>query len=109
MKIFLFFVSTLILHAHEVTQRSLNISGATTIQPIIEEVAKRYLEEMQGELFIEGGGTEGGLQKLREKKADIAMVARDLSQEEKQDFSHASIAIDAVAVVLNKKKYPKSY
>jgi phosphate transport system substrate-binding protein len=104
LKIFLFFVSTLILHAHEVTQRSLNISGATTIQPIIEEVAKRYLEEMQGELFIEGGGTEGGLQKLREKKADIAMVARDLSQEEKQDFSHASIAIDAVAVVLNKNK-----
>ncbi len=104
MKIFLYFVFALFSHAHEVTQNSLTISGATTIQPIIEEVAKLYLKEMRGELFIEGGGTEGGLQKLRDKKADIAMVARDLSEEEKQNFSHASIAIDAVAVVLNKNK-----
>lgn len=104
MKIFFVFVFTLFSHAHEVTQNSLTISGATTIQPIIEEVANLYFKEMQGELFIEGGGTEGGLQKLRDKKADIAMVARDLSQEERQNFSYVSVAIDAVAVVLNKSK-----
>lgn len=100
---FLFFwIFALFLEAHEITPKSLVISGGTTIQPIIEEVAKPYFDATQVGLFVEGGGTEGGLKKLREKRADIAMAARDLTPKEKEEFAYVVIAIDAVAVVFNK-------
>ena len=105
MKIFLFFVFVFIAHSQDIVKNSLVISGATTIQPIIEEVALEYRKAISVELFVEGGGTEGGLKKLREKRADFAMVARELSQEEESEFAYAPIAIDAVAVVFNKNNF----
>lgn len=105
MKIFLFFIFAFIAHSQDIVKNSLIVSGATTIQPIIEEVALEYRKAISVELFVEGGGTEGGLKKLREKRADIAMVARELSQEEESEFAYAPIAIDAVAVVFNKNNF----
>ncbi|MDD2651629.1 MAG: substrate-binding domain-containing protein [Sulfurimonas sp.] len=99
MKIFLFLVFALFLQADEIKKNSLVISGATTIQSIIEELAKPYFDAMKIELVVEGGGSEGGLKKLKEKMADIAMVSRDLSQEEKSRYEYVTIAYDAVAII----------
>lgn len=108
MKIFLFFIFAFMAHSQEIVQESLIISGATTIQPIIEDVALEYRKTVGVELFVEGGGTEGGLKKLRERKADIAMVARELSHEEKLEFAHVAVAVDAVAVVFNKNNFTEN-
>lgn len=104
MKIFLFFVFALFSQASEIKYSSLVISGATTIQPIIEDAAKPYFDAMQVKLIAEGGGTEGGLKKLKEKTADIAMIVRELSQDEKSRYEYVTIAYDAVAVVHTKSQ-----
>lgn len=100
--LFFLLLGALLLYAQQSAITNLRISGATTIQPIIEKIAKEYETQTNESLFIEGGGTTTGLQKVRDGISHIAMVARDLTQTEKEQFAYATIAIDAVAIIYNK-------
>ncbi|MDO8453297.1 MAG: substrate-binding domain-containing protein [Sulfurimonas sp.] len=105
--IFILFLS-IFLQAEITSSNSIHFSGATTIQPIIEKIASSYQRTNKESLYVEGGGTEAGLQKIINKSSDIAMVARSLSEEEKNRFAYMTIAIDAVAVIHHESQVIKN-
>ncbi|MFA6196518.1 MAG: substrate-binding domain-containing protein [Sulfurimonas sp.] len=96
--LFILFLS-ISLQAETKSLNAIRFSGATTIQPIIEKIAVSYQQTNKESLYVEGGGTESGLQKIINKSSDVAMVARNLNEEEKNRFAYLTIAIDAVAVI----------
>lgn len=108
MKFFLILLFGVFLNAESVTSSTLRLSGATTIQPIIEKITDAYYKETKEPLLVEGGGTESGIEKIIDGRSHIAMVARNLTEEEKSRFAYATIAVDAVAVIYNKNQNIKN-
>ncbi|MDD5372014.1 MAG: substrate-binding domain-containing protein [Sulfurimonas sp.] len=108
MKILFVLLFGVFLNAESVTSSTLRLSGATTIQPIIEKIADAYYKETKEPLLVEGGGTESGIEKVVDGRSQIAMVARNLTEEEKSRFAYMTIAIDAVAIIYNKNQNIKN-
>lgn len=94
------FFLTIALQGAEV----IRITGATTIQPILERLAPSYTAQTSKKLQIEGGGSETGLSKLSLGETDIAMVVRNLTADEKNRLSHLTIGYDAVAIIYHKSQ-----
>ncbi|MCX6076073.1 MAG: substrate-binding domain-containing protein [Campylobacterales bacterium] len=90
---------TISLQAETTSSDIIRFSGGTTIQPIIEKTAPAYQQTNKESLYVEGGGSEVGIQKVINHSSDIAMIARNLSEEEKSRFAYMTIAVDAVAVI----------
>lgn len=92
------------MHAASENTNVLHINGATTIQPIIEAISDEYYKTTKQKLLVEGGGSGNGLKQIEQKSSDIAMVSRNLSEDEKSRFMYVTIAYDAVAVIHTKSK-----
>lgn len=79
----------------------LNCVGSTTIQPIIEKVAKKYKKESGTKLNISGGGSQHAVDSLLANKIDIGMVSRDLTEQEKNAVYYVTIGYDTLAFIVN--------
>lgn len=95
---FILFLSML-LQAEIMPSDALHFSGATTIQPIIEKISRAYFLSAGGSLQIKGGGSETGLKDIANQSSDIAMVSRNLSDEERANFTYMTIGYDALAII----------
>jgi phosphate transport system substrate-binding protein len=79
----------------------LRISGSASLLPLLTEIARRFEEFNPGvKIDVRGGGTAAGLADLRSGASDIGMMARSLSDTEKDLFAFP-IARDGIAVVVN--------
>lgn len=101
-KILIFFVFLYSLYgaSSDISSR-LIFHGATTIQPIIEQVASQYQNEKQTEIQIKGGGSQEGIYAVLLGKVDIGMVNRDLKEDEKSKLSFVTIGYDSLAFIVN--------
>jgi phosphate transport system substrate-binding protein len=79
----------------------LSVVGATTVQPIIEQVAEQYKKETGIILNIQGGGTKFGIDSVKMKTADVGMMNRALNEEEKEQVAHLTIAYDSLVFIVN--------
>lgn len=78
------------------------ISGASTIAPLIAEIAKRYERENPGiQIDVQSGGSSRGIAEARSGLADIGMVSRDLKASERE-LTDYPIARDGIAVIVHK-------
>ena len=78
------------------------ISGASTIAPLVAEVAKRYERENPGiQIDVQSGGSSRGVADARSGLADIGMVSRDLKASERELVDYP-IARDGIAVIVHK-------
>lgn len=80
----------------------LYFSGATTIQPVIEDIAPIYAQQNHFSLSIEGGGSDQGIKDVISGKTDIGMVNRPLNSEEKASLDYTTIGYDATAFIVHK-------
>lgn len=80
----------------------LAFSGATTIQPVVEEIAPPYAQQNKLNLSIEGGGSDQGIKDVISGKTDIGMVNRPLTNEEKAYIEYTTIGYDATAFIIHK-------
>lgn len=88
--------------ADAVSQRKLVLAGASTIQPIMDEIAPMFEEAHPGvRVEVQGGGSSVGIKNPREGKADIGMVSRSLKEDEKDLFG-TKIAEDGIAIFVHK-------
>ncbi len=69
--------------------------------PIVQSVTHVYQEHANTGIILQGGGSSVGIASVRDKKADIGMVGRNLTLEEMEEFGHAAIGHDALAVIIN--------
>jgi len=79
-----------------------SVVGASTIAPLISELAKAYEQEHPGvRIEVQAGGSARGIMDVRSGTAVLGMVSRDLKPDE-QDLVHALIAKDGIGMIVNK-------
>ena len=80
----------------------LNITGSSTVAPLVLEIAKLYEKTHMGvRIDVQTGGSSRGINDARRGLADIGMVSRALKPSEK-DLSPYLIAMDGIAIILHK-------
>lgn len=78
------------------------VTGASTMAPLVAEIARRYEEKRSNiQIDVQTGGSARGVSDLRRNLSDIGLVSRDLSSEE-QDLVAVTLAYDGVAMVVHK-------
>lgn len=81
--------------------RSITIAGSTSVQPLAEELAKKFKEAHPNDTIdIQGGGSGVGVKSAMDGVVDIGQASRELKEEEKS-LKEFKIAIDGIAVVVN--------
>ena len=88
----------------------ISISGSTTVLPAVSKAAESYHMTSGHVVVVNAGGSGSGFNQLAEGQTDIGMMSRDITQEEKSQFTNLNftpIAIgrDAVAPVISSEIY----
>ncbi|MFU2163732.1 substrate-binding domain-containing protein [Streptococcus pluranimalium] len=79
------------------------IVGSTSVVPLMEKLVEAYQKENPGVVIdITANGSSAGITAAQEKTADIGMVSRELTPEESKTLKHDSIALDGIALIVNK-------
>ncbi|SMP44769.1 phosphate ABC transporter substrate-binding protein, PhoT family [Desulfonatronum zhilinae] len=81
----------------------LRISGATTIQPLVEQLAEEFREGTGRTVRVQGGGSLTGVVDAMEGTSKIGMVSRALSEEEKERLEYVTIGLDVLVVIVNSR------
>lgn len=91
-------------------RESVTVSGSTTVLPLAEATAEAF-NSMQQKYFVSvtGGGTGPGIIGITERRIDIAMASREVTEEEKDryddHFQEHIIGYDGVALAVSKAIY----
>lgn len=77
------------------------LAGSTSVQPFVEMVAEKYMEELpEMRVIVQGGGSTAGVQAVREGAAAIGMSSRCLTAQE-TDLTPITLARDGIAVIVH--------
>ncbi len=90
---------------NEPSNKKLVITGSSTIAPLALEIAKAYEKMHPGSgirIDVQSGGSSRGIQDTRQGLADIGMVSRNLTSNEKDLFTYP-IAKDGIGVIVHSK------
>ena len=84
---------------------SVTIAGSTSVQPLSEAIAEKYMEANEGiTIQVQGGGSGQGIKSIESEIADIGALSREVKDEEKENLSKEyKIAVDGIGVVANKE------
>lgn len=84
------------------TSVRLTFAGSTTVQPLVEQLARRYRELAPAvQLDVAAGGSVVGIQAVHEGRVDIGMSSRPLSSAEREGITPVQIASDVLAIVVH--------
>jgi len=101
----LLLVLLLIPAAVSAEEKSISISGSTTVLPIASAVAEAYMAKHSDvDVKVSGGGSGAGISAIGKSTVDIGMSSRDLNKDEKAAYSKlvaTSIAKDGVTIIVN--------
>ena len=83
---------------------SISISGSTSVQPLVQDLAHIFYDKYPNiTVDVQGGGSSNGVRSPYEGTSDIGMSSRDLKPEEKEwGLTEHIIALDGIAVIVNK-------
>jgi phosphate transport system substrate-binding protein len=74
--------------ANMTLSRSVTISGSSTVMPLAEAAAEGFnLRQKDYVVTVSAGGTGAGILGIAERKNDIAMASRRITDEERQSFN----------------------
>jgi len=88
--------------AHASLVLALDISGASTVQPVVEKLIPLYTAQGGEAVKLSGGGSGAGVKNATAGTSQIGMVSRDLKDDEKAGLQNKVIAIDALAIIVNR-------
>lgn len=86
----------------------LRINGSTTVNPVVSDAAELLRAERGLTLHVDTqGGSSGGIAALAEGRAEVAMISREVEDEDrtrypKIRFRPVEIGLDAVALVVSR-------
>lgn len=84
------------------TATRVTLVGASTISPLLAEIAKVYEQQHPGlRIEVQAGGSARGVLDVRSGAADIGMVSRKLAPDEK-DLESVLIGMDGIAMIVNR-------
>lgn len=80
----------------------LTLSGASTVAPLMSEVAKRFeAQNPSVRVDVQSGGSARGVMDARQGLVDIGMVSRELKPDE-QDLDAHLVAKDGICIIVHK-------
>jgi phosphate transport system substrate-binding protein len=86
-------------------KQTIKISGSTTVLPIVQAAADKYMAaHPDADIQISGGGSGVGVQAIGAKTVDIGMSSRDITKDEMAkypSFVITTVAQDGIAVIVN--------
>jgi phosphate transport system substrate-binding protein len=86
-------------------KQSIKISGSTTVLPIVQAAADKYMAaHPDADIQISGGGSGVGIQAIGAKTVDIGMTSREVTADEMMKypgFVITPVAQDGIAVIVN--------
>ena len=85
-----------------VESTKIQISGSTTVLPIIEECALKYMElNTDKTIFVAAGGSSAGIKAVHDGVSDIGMASRKLKTEELPGVIITAVASDKIAIIVH--------
>lgn len=82
---------------------ALEISGSSTVQPVVDRLIPLYTEQGGEAVGLAGGGSGAGIKDAIGGKSQIGMVSRELKDDESTRLKNTVIGIDALAIIINRK------
>lgn len=82
---------------------ALDISGSSTVQPVVEKLIPIYTQAGGEAVKLSAGGSGAGIKNAIAGTSQIGMVSRDLKDDEKSALRNTVIAIDALAIIVNER------
>ncbi len=86
-------------------QVSIKTAGSTSVGPVVEALAERYMAAHQNvEISVEAGGSSVGVTSAVEGTVDFGMASRDLKDSEIEanpDLKATVLCLDGVSVIVN--------
>lgn len=82
---------------------TVKIAGSTSVQPLAEELADKFMENNpDANISVQGGGSSAGVESASKGTAQIGTSSRELKNEEKGlGLTETVIAKDGIAVIVN--------
>ena len=102
------------LHPHEVLsdtdQAKLTVVGSTTVLPVVSRVAEKFSQERAVVITVNAGGSGVGVNSVGSSRADIGMISRPISDQERSRFTAQKLQVhtigrDAVACAISSEIY----
>jgi phosphate transport system substrate-binding protein len=81
---------------------ALDISGASTVQPVVQKLSPLFTQAGGEAVKLSGGGSGAGIKDALSGASQIGMVSRGLKSEESAALKNTVIAIDALAIIVNR-------
>ena len=86
-------------------EKELSMEGSTTVLPIAQAAAEKYMEDNpDATINVKGGGSSTGVEAAGTGSADIGMASRELKDSEKSEYPDIMtkpIAKDGIAVIVH--------
>lgn len=82
---------------------TIKISGSTSVEPLMQKLIEGYKALNPNVTFeMQAQGSSQGIKGATEGTADIGMSSRELKEEEKSALTSTTLALDGIAVIVNK-------
>lgn len=80
------------------------VSGSSSVTPVMEKLKEAYLTiNPSAEIEVQMSDSTTGMQSAMDGTCDIGMASRDLKDSEKAALKHKPIALDGIAIIVNKE------
>ncbi len=81
----------------------ITLAGSTSVAPVMDKLKDAYEKVNSGvTIEIQESGSSAGIQSATEGAVDIGMSSRELSDDEAKALKSEQIALDGIAVIVNK-------
>lgn len=80
----------------------IEVAGSTSVQPVVEKLAAKYMEEHPNvRIDVMGGGSGLGLRSVSQGIINIGTSSKELTSDEKQGLNEYIIGKEGIVVVVN--------
>lgn len=80
------------------------VSGSTSVGPLMEQLAESYMKvNPNADVQVQQSDSTSGMQDAIKGTVDIGMASRELKDTEKQELKPTVIAMDGIALIVNKE------
>lgn len=82
---------------------TINISGSTSVQPLMQLLADAYMAEHDGVTINVGAGGSGvGISNAKDGTVDLGMASKEIVGEDAEGITTIQIATDGIALIVSK-------
>lgn len=83
-------------------EEKITIAGSTSVQPVAEKLAEKYMEKHPNvKITVQGGGSSVGLKSVDDGTADIGTYSSELKDDEAAGITSYEIAKDGIVIAAN--------